>query len=320
MLYSLPEATFLYLEFGRSDQLIYDNDHAGFTVLVPRAHLSSDIFSLDNADYGHLIEAAHAVAQVLKSTFGASQIGMMFEGFEIDYAHVKLIPIRDPLDTSNLPPIRTPIYQAEYHESYPGYLTSLQGPIIRNNTSLSQSAQLMRKMLQHERIKAPKSWLSPTEHTLDVLRKPWYSNLITVQDSLFHASVAFFNRNVSYKYAFVPATTDAISSPMGLGSDSLPVSITFLGKETRLADSMQFALEYFLRIQDGLQGVFYINNSFRGEESDSMHLNQFYHVECELLGKVFPIHGFIIRRVLKKAASYFSLAGGLSCAVSLSAT
>lgn len=287
MLLSLPQATFLKLKLGCSNQLILGNDPAGFTVLVPRAHLSSDIFSLDKADYGQLIEAAHSVAQVLKSAFGARQIGMMFEGFEIDYAHVKLIPIRDPSVTSESPHIRTPLYQAEYHESYPGYLTSLQGPTIKDTIPLSQSAQLMRNMLQHERVTAPRSWMSPTKHTLDVLQKPWYSNLIAVQDSLFHASVTFFNRDVSYKYAFVPATTDAISSPMGLGSDSLPVSITFLGKETRLADSMQFALEYFLRIQDGLQGVYYINNSFRGEESDSMHLNQFYHVECELLGKYF---------------------------------
>lgn len=287
LLLSLLEATSPKFQLGRSYQLILGNDHAGFTVLVPRAHLSSDIFSLDKADYGHLLEAAHAVAQVLKSTFGARQIGMMFEGFEIDYAHVKLIPIRYPSDASGSPRIRTPIYQAEFHENYPGYLTSLQGPMIKDNISLSRSAKSMRKMLEHERIQAPKSWMLPKKHALDVLRRPWYSNLIAVQDSLFHASVTFFNRNVSYKYAFVPATTDAISSPMGLGSDSLPVSITFLGKETRLADSMQFALEYFLRIQDGLQGVYYINNSFRGEESDSMHLNQFYHVECELLGKLF---------------------------------
>ncbi|TAQ88667.1 hypothetical protein B7494_g2992 [Chlorociboria aeruginascens] len=71
---------------------------------------------------------------------------------------------------------------------------------------------------------------------------------------------------------------------MGLGSDSEPVPVTVLGQQTYLADSMQFALEYCLRIQEGVPGVCYINTSFRDEDPDAMHLNQFYHVECELIG------------------------------------
>lgn len=72
---------------------------------------------------------------------------------------------------------------------------------------------------------------------------------------------------------------------MGLGSDSQPVPITLLDQKTYLADSMQFALEYTLRIKEGLDGVYYINTSFRGEDSDAMHLNQFYHMKCELAGE-----------------------------------
>lgn len=71
---------------------------------------------------------------------------------------------------------------------------------------------------------------------------------------------------------------------MGLGSDSQPVPITLLDQKTYLADSMQFALEYSLRIKDGLDGVYYIYTSFRGEDSDAMHLNQFTHMECEVAG------------------------------------
>ena len=275
------------LDLGRSYQLTFMHFHTGFTVLVPRAHLPSDIFSLDKAYYAQLVEAAHTVARVLKHAFQARRIGMIFEGFEIDFTHVKLIPIRDPpADFASLNTKNT-IQEADYHESYPGYVTSLNGPTIRDTEALSRDAQAIRKLLQQETLKAPKSWMSPAKHTLEVLQNPWYGNLLAAQNSLFHTSVAYFDKTVGYKYAFVPATTDAISSPMGLGSDSLPVSISFLGKETRLADSMQFALEYFLRIQGGLPGVYYINNSFRGEDSDSMHLNQFYHIECELSGTSF---------------------------------
>uniref|UniRef100_A0A8C5E040 Aminoacyl-transfer RNA synthetases class-II family profile domain-containing protein n=2 Tax=Gouania willdenowi TaxID=441366 RepID=A0A8C5E040_GOUWI len=49
---------------------------------------------------------------------------------------------------------------------------------------------------------------------------------------------------------------------------------------------MQFVLEYFLRFQERLPGTYYISPSFRGEDPDATHLNQFYHVECELLGNM----------------------------------
>ncbi|CAM9286389.1 unnamed protein product [Lampetra planeri] len=73
---------------------------------------------------------------------------------------------------------------------------------------------------------------------------------------------------------------------MGLGSDSEPVSVNLLGQNVYLADSMQFILEYFLRFQENLAGTYYISSSFRGEDPDATHLNQFYHVECELLGNM----------------------------------
>ena len=123
---------------------------------MPRAHLQSDILSLDKADYSQLIEAAHAVAQVLKRTFGAEQIGMIFEGFEIDYAHVKLIPIRRTLNTSGSLQTKDLIYQGEYHEKYPGYVSSLQGPVARDTIALSSDAEMIRNILQSKNLKAPR--------------------------------------------------------------------------------------------------------------------------------------------------------------------
>jgi aspartyl/asparaginyl-tRNA synthetase len=71
---------------------------------------------------------------------------------------------------------------------------------------------------------------------------------------------------------------------MGLGSDSLPVSVNLFGEPTYLADSMQFTLEYMLRFRDNAKGMYYIAPSFRGEDPDATHLNQFFHAECELRG------------------------------------
>ena len=145
------------MDLGRSFQLTFIYNYAGFTVLVPRAHLPSDIFSLNKADYAQLVEAAHTVAGVLKRALGARQIGMIFEGFEIDYAHVKLVPIRDPPATPESLYKQGFIQQADYHEKYPGYVTSLHGPAVRDTESLSKDAEAIRKLLQQKGLKAPVS-------------------------------------------------------------------------------------------------------------------------------------------------------------------
>jgi beta-aspartyl-peptidase (threonine type) len=114
-----------------------------------------------------------------------------------------------------------------------------------------------------------------------------------------------------------PLTTQAISSPMGLGSDSEPVSVNISGEKVYMADSMQFALEYFLRLKTNLGGTYYISPSFREETPDSTHLNQFYHVECELLGDMdaaidvaekYIIH--LAREFLAKHSSMICRAAG----------
>lgn len=260
----------------------------GFTVLVPRTHLSSDIFSIDRDRYRKLMTAVHKVAGILKEAFGTTRCGMIFEGFEIDYAHVKLIPIHKTERAGNgsLPaPQDSPIVSvAPFHETYQGYLSSLNGPFSPEFESLVQATLDLRKRFPVDVVSPPKSWSSPSNHLASAPESPWYKHLFTAQDALFHDSVDFFQKRLGYKYCFVPATTDAVSSPVGLGSDSEPVPIDFLGQKTHLADSMQFALEYYLRIQPGLPGVYYINTSFRGEDPGAMQLNQFYHVECELLG------------------------------------
>ncbi|KAF5019627.1 hypothetical protein F66182_8373 [Fusarium sp. NRRL 66182] len=278
----------------------------GFTVLVPRKHLSSDIFSIQEPSFSDLMLAAHRVAGYLKATFGAERCGMIFEGFEIDYAHVKLIPIH-PVDaefqvseTEDLVVTVAPI-----QDTYQGYVSSLDGPLCRDQESLKQATVDIKKkhnsLRERSIVRPPRSWASPPHHLSSVLHDPWYKKLFLAQDVLFHVSSNYFQKGLGYRYCLVPATTDAVSSPMGLGSDSEPVPVRFLDQETHLADSMQFSLEYFLRIHDGLPGVYYVNTSFRGEDPDAMHLNQFYHIECELLGPfsdgIKVAEGYVMRLV-----------------------
>lgn len=132
-----------------------------------------------------------------------------------------------------------------------------------------------------QKILPPKSWKDGKDHYKSALESTWYKNLAIIQDEVIFSTFRFF-RDRGMKSVTLPVTTGAITSPMVLGSDSLPVKVELEGMETYLADSMQFYLEYMLRYLH--EGVFYIMPCFRGELADKRHLCQFYHIESEIVG------------------------------------
>lgn len=94
----------------------------GFTVLVPRKHLESNIFALEKEDFEKLMSATYEVSCLLKDALNAESCAMILEGYEINYAHVKLIPILN--NKNRLKNIK----QTEFQHNYAGYVTSLDGP------------------------------------------------------------------------------------------------------------------------------------------------------------------------------------------------
>lgn len=124
----------------------------GFTVLVPRAHLSSDIFSLDDESYSALVSAAYKVADVLKCAFATDRCGMIFEGFEIDYTHAKLIPIHKAPMHSGDTDVDSAMCEPRFDNKYPGYVTSLNGPKFGDFGRLSSDALSLRDSLLHENV------------------------------------------------------------------------------------------------------------------------------------------------------------------------
>ena len=290
----------------------------GFTVLVPRTHLQSDIFRLPTEHYEALVVAAQRVAQHLMAAFGTDQCGMFFEGFEVDYAHVKLIPIHKRADaqfSELVPPVLPPF------EVYPGYLSTQFGPVTSDWAKISSDALKMRGLMKRDNlITAPKTWMQPDSHFMRALNSQWYAKMFSLQDAIFHATTKFFQQQMGYKYAMLPVTTASISSPMGLGSDSLPVHVKLHGRDTHLADSLQFALEYLLRLRGGTPGAYYVSCSFRGEEPDALHLNQFFHVECEMLGNLDVAIGVAEEYIVELASaltqrhslSLYAIAGDIS--------
>lgn len=109
----------------------------------------------------------------------------------------------------------------------------------------------------------------------------WVKAIFYISSCIHKSTYEFFIKQ-GFDPGLTPYTCRSVSSPMGLGSDSLPVSITLFDQKIFLADSIQFYLEYLLRFAP--KGVFYIMPSIRGEEPDTRHLNEFFHIEAELHG------------------------------------
>ena len=160
----------------------------------------------------------------------------------------------------------------------------------------------------------PGSWAEPDTHLRTLLHHPWYKILVQLIDEICYATVVFY-REKSIRSIFAPVTTGSISSPMGKGSDSLPVRALIANRATYLADSMQFMLEVGTRIH--LPGAYYIGCSFRGEDVDERHLCQFAHSEVEICGGFDDIISlaeqyiyFLTRHLYEHCAeSIYSVAG-----------
>ncbi len=123
----------------------------------------------------------------------------------------------------------------------------------------------------------------------DKIKSSWYNSIFELTSELIESSHRFYTCN-GIKPVLMPITCGSVSSPMGLGSDSLPVKVKLFDEDTYLADSMQFQLECMLRY--GGQGVWYIMPTFRGEDPDKTHLNQFFHSEAEIMGDLDDVINF----------------------------
>lgn len=150
------------------------------------------------------------------------------------------------------------------------------------------------------RLSAPGTWRDTATHYLRALEDPWFRALVLLQDAITTATVDFWRRE-EVVTIHLPVTTGSISSPMGLGSDSLPVQVNLAGVDTYLADSMQFMLEYGCRLNE--QGAYYVMPSFRGEDADESHLCQFFHSEAEIPGGLDDVIAVVERYLLSMTTS-----------------
>lgn len=153
------------------------------------------------------------------------------------------------------------------------------------------SQQLKENLIKDDNIiaKIPKDFFStplfnPLTHYKDLSDKKYFNALLVLRHYIKAASDYYFGLIVGAKNVDLFMMTSSVSSPMGPGSDSEAIKIKFGKHETFLVDSSQFGFEPLLL--NGFDKVYCYLPSMRGEDCDNRHLNQFYHCELEMKGKL----------------------------------
>ncbi|KAJ2331020.1 hypothetical protein GGI00_003446 [Coemansia sp. RSA 2681] len=96
----------------------------GFTVVIPKAHMHSDVLALDDGAYTALLLFTKRVDKVLRKGLNVDRCALIIEGLMVPHAHAKLIPLHGLDGRSTVLSEGT----TAFSETYAGYVTSMEGP------------------------------------------------------------------------------------------------------------------------------------------------------------------------------------------------
>ena len=97
----------------------------GFTVLVTREHLGSNILGMDEDRFTEFMKAARKLALHIETKLGTKRTGLVIEGMGIDHAHIKLIPMHGIPDGDWKAMLSN---EHPFSKTYEGFLTTHDGP------------------------------------------------------------------------------------------------------------------------------------------------------------------------------------------------
>jgi diadenosine tetraphosphate (Ap4A) HIT family hydrolase len=92
----------------------------GYSCIIPKRHFSSNILGMPEEPYLELLETGWDVAQLFKEAFQVERVGFMMEGYEINHAHLKVVPIFDDCRVEGS-------HDTVWFDQYSGFLTSEKG-------------------------------------------------------------------------------------------------------------------------------------------------------------------------------------------------
>lgn len=106
----------------------------GQALVIPRRHLPSDVFAMEDDAYSALLTMARRVARQMHEALGAVRICMVAEGMEIDHARILLYPIHRV--------VQSMCDELEDLNDYRGYLSTKHGPRADDEALARLAAQL----------------------------------------------------------------------------------------------------------------------------------------------------------------------------------
>jgi asparaginyl-tRNA synthetase len=136
-------------------------------------------------------------------------------------------------------------------------------------------------------------------HIKNLIGDDFYKNLVVFRDVVASSCDEYFYKLGAPKVDLFLIGKN-VSSPIGKGSDSEPIPFMLGEQHVFLVDSSQFGMEPL--VMKNFDIVYCYSPSFRGENSDDRHLNQFYHCEAEISGgldECMKIAEGLIKAVIK---------------------
>ena len=95
----------------------------GFSVVIPKRHVSSYLFDQEDEVVSELVLASKRVGRLLDHALdGVARTGLIFEGYGVDHLHAKLFPMHGTGDSSAFRPVESNV--DKYFERYEGYISS----------------------------------------------------------------------------------------------------------------------------------------------------------------------------------------------------
>ncbi len=163
----------------------------------------------------------------------------------------------------------------------------MQHELLKNVLDIAtKNAQLFAETHNLESLQPPV--YDSKKYVHDVATNTYFEALTILRHYVKLASDAYWTGVGAFNVDLF-MMTPSISSPMGPGSDSEAITISFGEYSTNLTDSSQFGFEPLMFHID--KAYCYLP-SMRGEHPDERHLNQFFHCEAEIVGTLdalFPI-------------------------------
>ena len=97
----------------------------GFSVVITKQHLPSDVACAASQVAADLFETArHVAAKIAEAYDDVDRCAIVFEGMMIDHLHAKVIPLHHTAGMQPGPEPETAARSHQYFEAYPGYVTT----------------------------------------------------------------------------------------------------------------------------------------------------------------------------------------------------